>query len=255
MGRIIDLTNQRFGKLVVLNCAGKLNNKDIYWNCQCDCGVIKPIRGCDLRSGNTKSCGCNKYHGLIEYNYKQSEEAKIPIGTKFGKLTIIEDLGFKPHVQGHNRRWYKCLCECGRTKDVMANSLKTGSVLSCGCLISKGEYIIMNLLDDNNISYTHDQCLDELYNDSGRRLRFDFILYQDNNIMRIIEFDGRQHTQGPDTDYWSHSKDDLVSIQLRDNLKNDFCWTHKIPLVRIPYTHINQITIDDLLGEKFLIKE
>lgn len=91
--------------------------------------------------------------------------------------------------------------------------------------------------------------------ETGRRLRFDFILYNnDNSINRIIEFDGRQHKYGPDTNYWGHSTDTLKSIKEKDNLKNDFCLKHNYPLVCIPYTKLDNLTIDDLLGNKYLIK-
>ena len=44
-------------------------------------------------------------------------------------------------------------------------------------------------------------------------------------------------------------------IKERDNIKNQFCKKYQIPLVRIPYSHINNITLNDLIGDKFLIKE
>ena len=143
MGKMRDLTGQRFGKLIVLECAGKLDGRRYSWKCQCDCGNIKIIAGASLTSGNTKSCGCSNKMALQKWNMEQSEKAKIPIGTKFGKLTVIEDLGFREQVKGHNRRWYKCQCDCGNIHEVQGNTLKQGQVISCGkCLTSKGEYII-----------------------------------------------------------------------------------------------------------------
>ena len=88
----------------------------------------------------------------------------------------------------------------------------------------------------------------------GKRLRFDFIIYEDNKISRIIEFDGRQHITGPDTNYWGHSTDTLETIQEKDNIKNQWCINHNIPLVRIPYSKVNNITFEDLFGNKYLIK-
>ena len=38
MGKMRDLTNQRFGKLIVVSNAGKLDGRHYYWNCICDCG-------------------------------------------------------------------------------------------------------------------------------------------------------------------------------------------------------------------------
>lgn len=54
------------------------------------------ILGTALRNGNTKSCGCAKYDGLKNYNQKQSDLNKIINGTRFGKLIVIEDIGFRP---------------------------------------------------------------------------------------------------------------------------------------------------------------
>lgn len=251
-----DLTGQRFGKLLVLECAGKPDGRRYYWKCQCDCGNIKIVAGASLTSGNTKSCGClTKETGLQKWNQEQSEKAKISIGTKFGKLMVIEDLGMRQQVPGHNRRWYKCLCDCGNIYEVQGNMLKQGQAISCGkCLSSKGEYLIQEILNKNNIIYNHNICITELIKETGRRLRFDFVLYNnDGSISRIIEFDGRQHIYGPDTNYWGHTTDTLETIQERDNLKNNFCKKHNIPMVRIPYTHINNIVLDDLLGDKFLV--
>jgi hypothetical protein len=68
----------------------------------------------------------------------------------------------------------------------------------------------------------------------------------------MIEFDGRQHTNGPEA-IWSQS-DSLEIIQERDAIKNNFCLSHNYPLVRIPYTKINYINIEDILGDEYLVK-
>lgn len=255
MGKMKDLMGQRFGKLTVIKCMGKLDGRRYSWKCICDCGNEIIVQTSRLTSGNTKSCGCLKNSGLKAYNEKQSEQAKIPIGTKYGKLTILEDLGMREQVPGHNRRWYKCLCDCGNIHEVQGNMLKQGQIISCGkCLSSKGEYIISQILDQHNIIYNHDIQIPELTQECGRRLRFDFVIYENNKISRIIEFDGRQHINGPDTNYWGHNTDTLKTIQEKDNIKNQWCIKNNIPLVRIPYIKINNITFDDLFNTKYLIK-
>jgi hypothetical protein len=70
MGKMKDLTGQKFNMLTVIDCAGKLDNKIYYWNCICDCGNKTIVSGSALRSGNTKSCGCLKSKGIKEYNKK-----------------------------------------------------------------------------------------------------------------------------------------------------------------------------------------
>jgi len=59
MGRqIINETNNRYGRLIVIKRAGSDKRNQALWFCKCDCGNYCIIRGRCLRSGHTKSCGC-----------------------------------------------------------------------------------------------------------------------------------------------------------------------------------------------------
>ena len=58
MGKFIDLTGQRFGKLTVIKKYGIAKNRQSLWKCQCDCGNIKIIMYNNLTTKQTKSCGC-----------------------------------------------------------------------------------------------------------------------------------------------------------------------------------------------------
>ena len=254
MPGLINLLGQKYGKLTVVEDLGSKNGKH-WWRCECECGGEKITHSTSLRTGNVKSCGCLKTKGLLEYNQKQSEKNKIPIGTRFGKLVVIEDLGFLPHVEGHNRRSYKCKCDCGKECIASGNQLKTNNKKSCGhCIVSISEYNIQLLLEKYNFNFQHDVSLPELTKECGQHLRFDFIIYDnDNKIKRIIEFDGRQHVVGPDTTYWGRTTDTLETIQQKDEIKNNFCKKHNIPLVRIPYWKRDTITLKDLTEDKYLI--
>jgi hypothetical protein len=53
MPELIDITGQRFGRLVVLSYAG-----NGHWNCRCDCGSVVAPLGFHIRHGLSKSCGC-----------------------------------------------------------------------------------------------------------------------------------------------------------------------------------------------------
>jgi hypothetical protein len=61
----IDISGKKFGHLTVLEFAGKDNSKKILWKCKCDCEAetIIIVRGADLKSGKTTSCGCVKSKG------------------------------------------------------------------------------------------------------------------------------------------------------------------------------------------------
>ena len=49
MGKKIDLTGQRFGRLTVLRKAVSRKGKQIRWLCQCDCGKLSIVGGSSLR--------------------------------------------------------------------------------------------------------------------------------------------------------------------------------------------------------------
>lgn len=59
MGKFIDLTGQRFGRLVVLRRAAN-HGVRVTWECRCDCGNTCEVTSDRLRRGVTHSCGC--YH-------------------------------------------------------------------------------------------------------------------------------------------------------------------------------------------------
>ena len=57
--RIKDLKGQKFGRLRVLEFAGYNNQRGrTQWLCKCKRGNEKIIIGKEIKSGNTKSCGC-----------------------------------------------------------------------------------------------------------------------------------------------------------------------------------------------------
>ena len=60
MPRLIDLTGQRFGRLVVVERVENSADGRARWLCRCDCGQSKTVLGEHLKKGRTKSCGCAK---------------------------------------------------------------------------------------------------------------------------------------------------------------------------------------------------
>lgn len=68
MRKIIDLSGQRFGRLIVLS-EHKSSSQGTMWLCKCDCGVIKYIHAKQLKRGNTQSCGCLSREKSSERRY------------------------------------------------------------------------------------------------------------------------------------------------------------------------------------------
>lgn len=58
----------------------------------------------------------------------------IPSGQKYGNLQVLREVD---NARGDGRRYVLVKCECGSTKVVRYDSVKSGRVKSCGCLVSK----------------------------------------------------------------------------------------------------------------------
>jgi hypothetical protein len=56
--KLVDRTGQRFGKLTVVERAGRNNLKKVLWKCKCECGNFIDVVAGSLVTGNTESCGC-----------------------------------------------------------------------------------------------------------------------------------------------------------------------------------------------------
>lgn len=75
MGKLIDLTGQRFERLVVVERAEN-KGRDAAWLCRCDCGKLVTVRGHDLVRGKQKSCGCFNTEKLQHGNPKHGHHGE-----------------------------------------------------------------------------------------------------------------------------------------------------------------------------------
>ena len=60
MGKALDLTGQKFGRLTALEATSERRNKSIVWKCLCDCENYVNVDASSLRRLRTQSCGCLK---------------------------------------------------------------------------------------------------------------------------------------------------------------------------------------------------
>lgn len=119
MGKFIDLTGQRFGRLVVKELVPSDGRKGTFWLCQCDCGNTTVVAGQELRRGGTKSCGCLKgNHPIKDYT-----------GKKIGMLTVLR----RADKNIDNCAAWVCQCSCGNIVTLRSGVLRAGQK-SCGCL-------------------------------------------------------------------------------------------------------------------------
>lgn len=73
MAKFIDLTGQRFGRLVAIKRVedqiSENGNHKTMWLCKCDCGNTKVVSARELRKENgTRSCGCYRSEYVSTFN-------------------------------------------------------------------------------------------------------------------------------------------------------------------------------------------
>ena len=234
MPKKIDMTNWvmkehgvKDSKIKIIKEYGKDSGGHITWECICDCGNKFVAIGSDIRKGHTKSCGCKRQIDLK--------------GKQVGKLKVLEKTN---EIDNNGNIKWKCLCECGNITIVSSHDLSLEKTLSCGCLNSKGEQKIISLLQENNISFKKEKVYNDcIFPNSKKPSRFDFCI-EDNYL---IEYDGIQHFSYTNTGWDTEEKYKLRILQ--DKYKTKYCKDNNIPLIRIPYTHLSDIKIEDLLLE------
>ena len=227
-----------FGRLTVLEKVYTRKGGGAYYKCKCSCGNIVIVQGTMLRNGNTRSCGC--------YNKDRTREVSFNdlTGQRFGRLVVLRRAEDLVQENGKRRVRFLCKCDCGGTIITTSSSLVTGETMSCGCLQSKGEFIISQLLSNSGSSFEKQKSFDDLRGDSIHSiLRYDFHVLDGNYL---IEYDGQHHFVAGGG--WCN-EEHVKETQRRDKMKDDYCRSKNIPLIRIPYTHINEICLEDLLLE------
>jgi hypothetical protein len=138
MPKFLDLAGKRFGRLKALKRTSK--RPGVWWKCRCRCGKIKIVKSSDITSGNTKSCGCLAHDTSVAIC--KSHIKQIPIGTRFGNLTVLRISRKK--LYAHGTCWV-CRCDCGKVLVCWGSLLRVGRKTQCGCrtseIISKGRTV------------------------------------------------------------------------------------------------------------------
>lgn len=232
----IDEAGNQYGRLVVIKAVGaKGKDRSIHWLCQCECGGTIEVAGGDLRQGKVRSCGC-----LASETRGQSVVVD-ETGNRYGKLTVL----VRENIHTGKARWI-CQCDCGNRVTVNGCDLRSGRVVSCGCLSSFGEQQILQFLQSKNIPYKKEYCFADLVSDKGGRPRFDFALFGDRGLVCLIEFQGAQHFKDKGTF-------GAVQREVTDKLKKEYCLLNNIPLYEIRYDDPLENTLVAILQKENIL--
>jgi Zn ribbon nucleic-acid-binding protein len=124
---------------------------------------------------------------------------------------------------------------CNYTYEASPNNFLRGK--RCPkCIIHKGEMSIAKWLDTKNINYRSQYRFDDCKD--TRPLPFDFAIFENENLIYLIEFDGGQHFEP--VKYFG-GEEGFKDRKKKDGLKNEYCKKNNIPLLRIPYWDFDNI--------------
>ena len=168
-------------------------------------------------------------------------------GTIFGYLTTTGNFKSRKGETGRYYTYYEVQCECGsqpfyvRKEHLTGQGARHSRTISCGCNSkSSGEIKISQLLDVLQVQYKEQYSIPEL----SQFMKFDFAIFDGQNLRALIEYDGEQHFKA--IDKWG-GEEKLLIQQERDKRKDEYCKENEIPLIRIPYTDFR------ILNEEYLL--
>ena len=217
----VNNIGEKYGRLTIL---------DIIWDekpskaiCKCDCGNNYIGIKADIVTGHTQSCGCLQSEITSISNTKDWTNYIAESGVKF----------IRQHHMNKKGQWvWECQCPiCNNSFYELPAKINNCHATSCGCRIqSFGESYIQSLLEIMDCQfesqYTFDDC--KYIN----VLRFDFAIFKSDKLIGLIEYDGKQHFEP--INYFG-GEDGFAKTKKRDEIKNTYCKSHDIPLLRIPY--------------------
>lgn len=148
---MVDITGQRFFRLVALRTSGRSKSRSLMWECLCDCGKTTYVSGSALRRGDIQSCGCYNPRRTLppgESGFNRLLSIYIASAKKRSLVFKLTDLEFEVLTRGN------CFY-CG-----IAPSATTQHPLLSNAGKQNARYVY-NGIDrvDNTKGYTIDNCV------------------------------------------------------------------------------------------------
>ena len=225
-----DLTGKIFGRWHVIKRVPNynINNHQVYWECRCDCGTIKPVNANLLKTGKSQSCGC------LANELTSKNLSHDLTGMRFNMLTVISKAESKYDKNHQVKTFWNCLCDCGKKCVVSTYYLEHGQY-SCGCFKqSKSEKWTEKYLKENDYIYCTQLKFFDLTGIGNKLLSYDFGIYNiQENLIALIECQGQQHYKAVEL---FGGENQFEVQQFHDELKKEYAENYlQIPLFEIPY--------------------
>lgn len=216
-----DVIGKNFGRLTVL--AEDATTTPHMLTCLCECGNIITERKSQITTCKTQSCGCYKLDRTSEISTKDWSGYVSPYGV----------VALRQAYKNQKGQWmweYQCP-ECSNSFVALPAHVASGHTTSCGCRTqSSGESLIERFFIGHHVHYIKQYSFPDCK--YKHILKFDFAVFKNNKLFCVIEYDGHQHFK-PVEIFGGASQ--FEETQIRDQIKDEYCLSHNIPLYRFKY--------------------
>lgn len=175
----------------------------------------KPLPKTDKRGGNNA-----KYKDLTRYIPELCNYIVNTHGHDITQLCVNSKIELE---------WLCPRCKETHVKRIDRVCLQQHTLCS-NCCLSKNARKINTLLTDTNVKFDREVKFSDLKSPKDVHLRFDFGIYNNDTLIGLIEYDGEFH-------------DNHDLIQEYDEIKNEYCESNHIPLLRIHYTEADILSL------------
>lgn len=116
-----DLTGMTFGRFKVLSKAGEDSHHRTLLNCLCSCGEKRVVERYNLRSGHSKSCGCQKRDKQNESHLTHGHSRKSAITSEYRIWLGMKMRCINPKVESFKYYGGRGIKVCDRWIDSFEN--------------------------------------------------------------------------------------------------------------------------------------
>lgn len=218
----------------------RTSHKRVWWQCPVAVDHVWEATVYN-RTAHDSGCPCCSGRKIVNSNCLSTTHPLIAAEwhpTKNKRLSPNEVT-----AQSNKYIWFQCLNNKNHVWRTKLYVRTKGS--GCPeCSSSFGEKSIAEILTNLNVKfkqeYTFNNCKHK------RLLPFDFAIYENNDVKKVIEFQGRHHYEAITYFGGEKAHQDVI---LRDKIKKEYCEANNIPLLIIPHWEIEKIPdlIEDFL--------
>ena len=199
------------------------SRKKVWWKCDKGTDHEWLCSVYDRTQLETK-CPCCDGHKVVKSTCLMTTHPEICKEWNYDKNKLTP---FDFTYASNKKAWWKCIL--GHEWNSKIYTRTRGDECPF-CASSKGEKLIKEFFEKKNIIFDREYRFKDCIN--IRPLPFDFVIFENNNIIGLVEYQGIHHYEP--RDYFGGLKR-LMTTREHDKIKYEYCKNKNIPLLVIPY--------------------